>query len=95
MKLQEKGNVYVLTNPLVDGDKECEIECLFSKEVLGHRINGKEFSRKDKYDTEKCYGKEIFSQYISSNYEKIDFSGFRPLLNVLNFVVASYSDQKN
>lgn len=95
LKLQEKGNVYVLTNPLVDGDKECEIECLFSKEVLGHRINGKEFSRKDKYDTEKCYGKEIFSQYISSNYEKIDFSGFRPLLDALNFVVASYSDQKN
>ena len=43
LKLQEKGNVYVLTNPLVDGDKECEIECLFSKEVLGHRINEKVF----------------------------------------------------
>lgn len=56
-----------------------------------HQINGKKFCRKDNYDIEKYYGKEIFSQYILSNYEEIDFSGFRPLLDTLNFVVTSYS----
>lgn len=90
LKLQENGNVYLLTNPLVDGEKECEIESLFSKETLEHEIKGKKFCPKDHYDTQKYYGKEIFSQYVSSNYEKIDFSKFRPLLDALNSVVTLY-----
>lgn len=91
LKLQKDKNVYLLTNPLVDGKKECEIECLFTKETLEHQIDGKKLCLKDNYDIEKHYGKEIFSRYISSNYKKIDFSGFQPLLNVLDFIVTSYS----
>lgn len=90
LKLLEQANVYLLTNPLTDGRGECEIEHLFLKETLEHKIDGKEFCLKDKYDITKFYGKEIFSKYISSNYQSIDFSRFRPLLNALNSIVTSY-----
>lgn len=95
LKAIENGNLYLLTNPLIEGEKECEIEHLFSKETLQHQIGGKELCLKDRYDTKKYYGKEIFSQYVSSHFEQIDFSGFRPLLDKLNLIVTSYSLSKS
>lgn len=87
LKVLDKGNLYLLTNPLVSGEEECEIEYLFSKETRSTLIAGKSLCLKDKYDTEKYYGKEIFSQYIADHFEQIDFSGFRPLLDALTFIV--------
>lgn len=84
LRLIEGGNLYLVTNPLKAGEKESEIEDLFTQETLAHKIQGREFTKAEKYDTSKKYGKEIFSQYIMRNYEKIDFSGFRPLLNAID-----------
>lgn len=80
------SNVFLFTNPLVEGKDECEIEDLFPQEVLDIELGGKTFSRKKKYDTDKYYGKDIFSKYIYANYAKIDFNGFIPLLTALEKV---------
>lgn len=87
LKILDNGKLYLLTNPLISGEKECEIEYLFSEETRNLKIEGKSLCLKDKFDTEKYYGKEIFSQYVSANFEQIDFSGFRPLLDKLDLIV--------
>lgn len=87
LKVFDNGNLYLMTNPLIPGKDECEIEYLFSEETRSTLIGGKSLCLKDKYDTQKYYGKEIFSQYIIDHFDQIDFSGFRPLLDTLTSVV--------
>ncbi|ATU70396.1 hypothetical protein CT113_08680 [Levilactobacillus brevis] len=90
-------NLYLVTTPLNSTSQnpalrniESEIEDLFDPETLHHEINGKDFSRKDN-DPANFYGKEAFSKYIIQNYEKIDFSKFRPLLNNIVETINDYS----
>ena len=87
VRFNDNGNLYLMTNPLIPGKDECEIEYLFSEETRSTLIGGKRLCLKDKYDTQKYYGKEIFSQYILDHFDQIDFSGFRPLLDTLTSVV--------
>ena len=89
LRVIENGNLYLVTNPLKPGEKESEIEDLFTTATLEHKVQGREFTKAEKYDTSKQYGKEIFSKYILGNYEKIDFSGFYPLLNAIDQVLKS------
>ncbi|MBX0356076.1 retron Ec67 family RNA-directed DNA polymerase/endonuclease [Halobacillus sp. Nhm2S1] len=84
-------NLNILTVPLIKGKSECDIEDLFDDTVLSHIINGKEFNKKDNYDSSKYYGKEIFSKHILKNYTSVDFSEFRSVLNNINNIV---NDQK-
>lgn len=60
-KINVIDNLYLLTVPLIGGKSECDIEDLFDKTTLSRKINGKEFTKKDNYDTSKYYGKDIFS----------------------------------
>lgn len=90
VQLIDKGNLFLATNPLVDQKQECEIEELFLKETFSHVINGKTFSLEEDYDNNKYYGKKTFSEYISTNYEEIDFSKFTEFLDCLNNIVKSY-----
>ena len=91
VKLTTEGNLFLLTNKLVNNQKECEIEDMFDKSTLEYERNGKTFSRNKNFDSNKHYGKEIFSQYISSNYRNINFDRFRDMLNNLNRIIESYS----
>lgn len=84
-------NLYLLTVPLIDGKPECDIEDLFEKDTLSHKINGREFCKKDKYDHSKYYGKEIFSKYILDNYTDIKFNKFRLVLNNINDIMENYT----
>ncbi|MBQ7981809.1 MAG: hypothetical protein IJ305_09430, partial [Oscillospiraceae bacterium] len=88
-ELTKNSNLYLLTNPLVNDKAECEIEHLFDKNTLSHKINGRSFSLKDA-DKNKYYNKDIFSKYVYANYKTIDFSNFKPLLNNLNKIVKEY-----
>lgn len=82
-------NLFILTNPLVKGKSECEIEDLFTDDTLAHEISGKKFERGVVEDKGKThYGKSRFSQYIYNDYENIDFSNFVPLLDALNEIVS-------
>ncbi len=89
IQLVEQSKLYLLTNPLVAGKTESEIEDLFTVETLSHEIRGRAFSRDDKVDLSKHYGKNEFSKYVFSNYQTIDFSGFKPLLDALSKIVAT------
>lgn len=84
-------NLYLLTTPLTskEKDSESEIEDLFSQETLTHKINGKTFSRSGG-DPTKFYGKEAFSKYVAQNYNKIDFSRFKPLLDKMAADILRY-----
>lgn len=86
-------NLYVLMTPSIGGKDESDIETLFDDVTLSHGIDGKTFCKKDKFDINKFYGKEIFSQYIMKNYRNIDFSGFRPLLNNIRVISEKYGKE--
>lgn len=84
-----RNNLYILTNPILNGANECEIEDLFDKEVLSIERDGKKFSRDKKIDTNKFYGKSVFSEYILKEYSTINFENFIPMLDELNTIVAT------
>lgn len=84
-------NLYLLTNPLVKGLKECEIEDLFDDATLNKKIKGKNFSRESKFNTNLFFGKEKFSEYILANFETIDFSNFERMFNVMETLIESYN----
>lgn len=91
LKVQVVDNLYVLTNPLVQNKKECEIEDLFDKEVLGTIIEGKTFQRNEKkFKIEEHYGKQIFSDYVAKNYESIDFSKFKKIFDNMDNLSQEY-----
>lgn len=81
------GNLYLMASPLTPGKRECEIEDLFDKTTLDHIIAGRSFSRDERYDTEKYYGKDMFSKFVLANYKTINFSSFRPLLDALSNLI--------
>lgn len=88
IRLITDSKLFVVTSPLVGNKEECEIEDLFSDELLSLNLEGKTFCRKDKFDNSKYFGKEIFSQYVYENYQTIDFSKFIPLLDVIDAIIA-------
>ncbi len=87
------NNLFLLTNPLVDGMKECEIEMLFKKDTREIKLEGKELCLKSQFDINKCYGKDIFSQHVLQHFETIDFSGFIPLLDALSSIIKDYASE--
>ena len=95
LRLTPKGNLFLLTNPLIDGREESEIEDMFTEETRSVELGGKKLSLKSKFDNTKFFGKEYFSNYIFDNYTKVDFSGFRPFLNALKSIVQTYEKQQN
>lgn len=88
--LIDDTNLFLTTNPLVKGKSECEIEDLFDDSTLATNLNGKIFCPKDSYDTNKYFGKDIFSKYVAENYNNIDFSNFKPMLDNINQIIESY-----
>lgn len=94
IRLITGSKLFVVTPPPVGDKEECEIEDLFSDELLSLNLEGKTFCRKDKFDNSKYFGKEIFSQYVYENYQTIDFSKFIPLLDVIDTIIAQAESHK-
>ncbi|MDA2046314.1 retron Ec67 family RNA-directed DNA polymerase/endonuclease [Bacillus cereus group sp. MYBK40-2] len=87
------SNLYLLTHQLVRDLPECEIEDLFDDLTLNHQINGKKFERNTKdFDSKIHYSKAKFAEYISQNYNKINFDNFKCMLDNLNTIVNSYGN---
>ena len=84
--LNEDSKLSLLSVPLPSGKDECELEDLFDEKTLSTVIDGRTFSRKDE-DIKKYYNKNIFSKYVYKNYRQIDFSAFRPLLNIMTELI--------
>ena len=88
-----RGNLFVVTNPLVKGLDECEIEDLFSDELLDLVLDGKTFDRKGS-DSNTHFGKAIFAKYVAENYSFVDFSEFVPFLDTINQVILDFPNPK-
>ena len=82
------SNLHLVTHQLREGEKEGEIESLFTKDTLSTELGGKRFNPIEKtFDKSKHYGKDIFSKYVLSHYENINFDGFRPMLDRINSII--------
>lgn len=86
VQLEDCINLNLVSVPLPNGKDECELEDLFSNETLELKIGGRSFSRKDE-DKNLYYNKDVFSKFVFNHYSEIDFSGFRPLLDILNEII--------
>lgn len=94
-------NAFLITLPVesIDDKTNIEIENLFNldkinDELIAPNHDGKKFDPKKKNgDNKNKIGKEIFSNYILSNYdsEVIDYSNFKPLLDLINELSKEYS----
>lgn len=84
-------NLYVIKTPENVG-KKTSIEDLFPEEWRLKELNGKKFNSANKIDPNTEYSKEIFAKsVVKANADKIDFSGFDPLLERLLKVIAHHS----
>lgn len=80
------ANLYLQTISLINDFDECEIEDLYSEDILNIIIKGKKFEKIVEKDKEDTFSKDIFSKYILEHYYEIDFSNFIPLLDSINDV---------
>ena len=86
--LLKDSNLHLVTHPLPYGEKEGEIESLFDESTRQIKLGGKSFNPNEKtFDKAQHYGKDIFSKHVISNYESINFNGFRPMLDRINRII--------
>lgn len=83
--LKLKSNLYLQKIPRIN-NSDCEIEDLYSEEVLNIVIDGKKFEKMVNDCAEDTYSKDIFSKYILDHYQEIDFCNFLPLLDSINSI---------
>ncbi|HIF9541230.1 TPA: retron Ec67 family RNA-directed DNA polymerase/endonuclease [Photobacterium damselae] len=84
-------NLYLVLTPLSGGQKTA-MEDLFAQDTLQQVVDGKVFSRKDKLDTNKEYGKHIFSiKVVRDKMQEVDFAGFKPMFDAILAVNAHFS----
>lgn len=97
-------NSFLVTIPIEDERRgeEIEIENLFDLDFLNSSLipnncDGKTFDLKKEHGDSTHIGKEIFSNFIFENYDldEIDFSRFKPLLDILNNLFIDYRSMKN
>lgn len=94
LRLTPRGNLFLLTNPLAEGEVESEIEHMFTEETRDVELGGKTLSLESKFDSTKFFGKDHFSNYVLANYSTIDFGGFRPFLDTIKMVLQEYEKSK-
>ncbi|NVH49493.1 RNA-directed DNA polymerase [Photobacterium damselae subsp. damselae] len=84
-------NLYIVKIPAKNKGKT-DIENLFPDEVLNMELNKKKFNPKNKgADSDTEYGKAYFAEYVvRANKNKIDFSGFKPLLDNIQDIITTY-----
>lgn len=83
-------NLYLIKTPEIQPNCVSQIENLFDTTVTGTKHNGKTFNMKNDTDTATEYGKSVFADYVvAPNAAKINFAGFKPLLDRL---VATIND---
>jgi hypothetical protein len=81
-------NLYVVLTPRTGANGDTMIEDFFDESVRATKLGGKTFNPHKGFDQNKQYGKYLFAEHvIGKNQEKIDFSGFEPLLDRITAVL--------
>lgn len=84
-------NMYALPTPLLNGNQQSKIEDFFDAATKATTLGGKTFVDRNKFDITKYYGKHIFAeQVVKAKANSINFSGFHPLLAILETIVKDH-----
>jgi len=76
--------LHLVPVPKASAIAEVSIETLFDSALLQQKVNGKSFNYLTKADPKTEYDKAYFAdKIVKPNYEKINFDGFKPLLNAV------------
>lgn len=83
-------NLYAVPTPLQPGGVSSKIEDFFDASIKKTVIEGKTFNEGNSFDPHNHYGKKVFAhKVIRPNADKVDFTGFRPLLqNIVHAITA-------
>jgi len=88
-------NLYVVPVPPINADEGTAIEDLFDKETLETKVDGKTFNRMAKIDPDEEYGKIVFAKkVVEANQNKINFDGFKEILDRFKGVIEDYNQKK-
>jgi RNA-directed DNA polymerase len=85
-------NLYAVHIAKEKTTKDIAIEDLFDKKILETKLSGKNFNyKKKKIDPNTEYAKHVFAEtVIKPNQNKIDFGGFRDVLEKFQAVIDDY-----
>jgi len=85
------SNLYVVPTPLKPGGAASMIEDMFDTATLTTVVDGKLFDPTEKKDKSTHVGKAVFAhKVVRKNAEKIDFSGFKPILTNVVAVIEEH-----
>lgn len=85
------ANLYLVWTPLALGATSSCIEDGFDTVTKGISVDGKNFDPAKDSDTETTYGKVVFAyKVVEAHADKIDFSGFVPLLTRISQVIEQH-----
>ena len=86
------GNMYVVPTPLGPGGANTAIEDFFDAAMLAEPLGTKTFSRAQKFDDTKHFGKAAFArEIVEKRAESISFSKFSSILDRVVAVMADYA----
>jgi RNA-directed DNA polymerase len=84
-------NVYAATTPLIAGNVQSRIEDFFTAQTLALPYDGKTFNPAKDADKTKHFSKQIFAhKVVRPNADKIDFTGFKPLLTNITAAILKH-----
>ena len=85
------GNLYLVPTPLSEGKTESMIEDFFDLTTLEEIVEGKSFSKSNKQDSIKHYGKKIFAhKVVRPKADTINFTNFSGLLNNITLALEDF-----
>jgi retron-type reverse transcriptase len=84
-------NLYAVPTPLGAAATPSKIEDFFDASIKAAVLDGKTFNPGDGFDRDKHYSKKVFAhRVVRPKADKIDFSGFRPLLTNLTAAISKH-----
>jgi RNA-directed DNA polymerase len=87
--------LYLIPVPLKKNSSQTAIEDLFPDEVRQTKVEGKSFKPNAKGHQTDGYGKVVFAhKVVRPLADKIDFSGFSPLLTVIASAIADFATKQ-
>ena len=88
------GNLYMVFTPLKTGANKSAIEDCFADAIKHLNLGGKTFNPAGKADSLRYFGKHILSQYVRENAAKIDFTGFKGLLDRITAAIEAHQSKQ-
>ena len=87
-------NLYVVATPKDANGADTMIEDFFDQSVRNEKNRGKTFNPKEPVNVKTEYGKFIFAeQIVKKNQNRIDFSGFKPILDRIDAVLIDFQER--